>query len=115
MHVLSVSQERALKKGLKVVNGNYENARTLANLASRFERMQKQAHGLGLKLIRSSPESQNATLYHLDCDVKTVLIDDAPLEAIDSAMCRIFHTEAMPNQPQRYTYSGSIHDVADEA
>ena len=101
MHVLSVSQERELRKGIKVVNGNYLNAQVLAELADRYERLKKRAESMGLYLTRKT-SSPNATLYHCERDNQTNLIENAPIEAIERALPRIHRIEAEGANPVRY-------------
>ena len=102
IHVLSVSEERELKRGIKVVNGNYHNAKVLSELADSFERVERQAVKLGLRLMRANPHTPTASLVHHCGDVKTVLIKDAMIEAIERALPRIRRTEAKDGKPERY-------------
>ena len=101
MHVLSVSQERDLRKGIKVVNGNYLNAQVLAELADRYERLKKRAESIGLYLTRKT-SSPNATLYHCERSNQTNLIENAPIEAIERVLPRIHRIEAEGAKPVRY-------------
>ena len=105
MQVLSVSEERELKKAIRLVNGNYANAHTLMELADCFERVEKRAHKLGLVLRRASPHTPKASLIHQQLDQDTVLINSAEIEAIGFALSCIRRTEAKDGKPERYEYA----------
>ena len=102
IHVLSVADECALESAIKVVNGNFHNAKVLSELADQFERVEKQAVKLGLRLKRRSPKSPKGSLTHHCGDVETVLIKDAMIEAIERVLPRIHRTEAKDGKPERY-------------
>ena len=85
-----------------MVNGNYHNAKALSELADSFERVERQAVELGLRLMRDNPHTPTATLVHHCGDVETVLIKDAMIEAIERVLPRIHRTEAKDGKPERY-------------
>ena len=102
IRALSVSEEILLERAIKVVNGNYHNAKVLSELADSFERVERQAVKLGLRLMRDNPHTPTATLVHHCGDVETVLIKDAMIEAIERVLPRIHRTEAKDGKPERY-------------
>lgn len=101
MNVLSAKAESELKAAIDVVNGHYWNAHTLSEMADHFERLEKQAAKLGLKLERDT-NSPLATLIHEDCGNKTVLLKNYLLEGIEWALPCIHRIEAKDGKPTSY-------------
>ena len=111
IHVLSVNEERKLKAAIKVVNGNYHNAKVLSELADSFERVERQAVKLGLRLMRDNPHTPTATLVHHCGDVQTVLIKEAMIEAIERVMPRIQRIAAIDGNPERYALISDVEET----
>ena len=91
-----------LEKAIGVINGNFHNAKVVSELADSFERVEKQALELGLRLKRNSPSSPTASLFHQFGDVETVLIRDGMIEAIEQILPRIRLTVTKDGKASRY-------------
>ena len=102
IRVLSVSEEIHLERAIKVVNGNYHNAKVLSELADSFERVERQAVKLGLRLMRDNPHTPTATLVHHCGDVQTVLIKETMIDVIEQVLPCIHRIEAKDRNPERY-------------